>query len=124
MMNSGVTIEGMDSLIEDIADMGISDTAIKGALKEIGDTTTESLRSDSRTPSVTGKTKRSIDYRVGRKEGALAVTISVGVNYSGDTDWGTSKNRKYTGWFENGVEDSMDRVMNICNKLVGKHKGL
>lgn len=124
MMNSGVTIEGMDSLIEDIADMGISDTAIKGALKEIGDTTTESLRSDSRTPSVTGKTKRSIDYRVGRKEGALAVTISVGVNYSGDTDWGTSKNRKYTGWFENGVEDSMDRVENICNKLVENHKGL
>lgn len=120
----GVIIEGMDSLVEEIADMGISDSTIKGALEEIGETVTQQLKNDSRTPKVTGKTKESIDYKVGRKQGALAVTVNVGVNYSGDTDWGTSKNRKYTGWFENGTEDSMDKVMDVCNNLVDKNKGL
>ena len=120
----GVTIEGMDDLIEDIANMGISNSAIKGALDKIGETVSNNLKNNSRVPNVTGKTKRSIDYKVGRKQGALSVTVDVGVNYSGDTDWGTSKNRKYTGWFENGTEDSMDEVMDICNNLIDKNKGL
>lgn len=123
-MAGGVEIEGIDSLIEEIADMGISNSAIKETLGKIGETVSQQLKDNPKTPKVSGKTKESINYKVGRKQGALAVTVSVGVNYSGDTDWGTSKNRKYTGWFENGTEDSMDKVMNICNDLVDKNKGL
>ena len=120
MTNSGVTIEGLDDSIKEIDELKISDSAIKNAAKKICEVVGTGVEESA--PNVTGYTKRNIKKSIRRIEGGITATISSGANSSTDTDWGTSKNRKYVGWFENGVEDKVDEVVKICEDLI-KTKG-
>lgn len=115
-MSNSVEIEGLNELIADIEKMQISDNAIKKALKEIGEVVIEKTTQEA--PNVTGYTRENIKKSISRGTEGLGVVITSRANYSTDTDWGTSKNKKYVGWFENGVEECGQEVLDICSDLV------
>lgn len=113
-----IELQGFDELIKDIEEMQISDSERTKCLNECGDLIIDNIKNNPKAPNVTGRTKESIKKSVKSNE----LTVTLGVNWGGDEEWGSSKNRKYVGFFENGVEDSSDKIEEAVKKLIDKWK--
>lgn len=115
-MSNGITITGLDELMEKISNMEISEQKERKALNIAGDIIMETVQDNS--PNVTGATEKSIKKTITRYDGDLACKIEVKHWSKWFTEYGSSKNKKYIGWFSNSVNDAMPDVIDAIKEVI------
>lgn len=119
-MSDGISITGLDELIKMCEDMEISEQKQRKALNIAGNIILEATQENA--PDVSGYTKDSIKKKVSSKNNEVTCEIASTAWDSVFTEYGSSKNKKYIGWFSNSVESSMEEAINAMKEVILNEK--
>lgn len=115
---NGITITGLDELISYLDGIEISEQLESKALKTGGEILKENVIKN--TPDLTGAMKKSIKGGIKRVNGNKVYSV-----YSSQwdivfADTGSSKNKKYVGFFERSIEEKIDEVAEVMKEIVSE----
>lgn len=112
-------LSGLDELVDLCSELEISDTKERKALNIGGEILLKSTIKNA--PELTGYTKESIKKKITKNDdGDKCCKIYVGAWYAKFTDWGTSKNKKNIGWFENAIDDKIEEAVKSLEDVILK----
>lgn len=111
-MANNFDIEGLEDLVDFLDDMEISEQLERKTLNAMGDVALEGAKNNA--PVDTGKLKNSIKKSVRKGEEGLIVEVGTNRVSASMTDWGTSKSRKNVGWFERGIDEVEDKILDAA----------
>lgn len=115
---SGIEVQGLDELDKLFHDIEITEQKEKKALKLALDLYSSSAKNSA--PRLTGHTEKSIKSKIGRHDGNLAAITKVNAWDAIFGEYGSSKNKKYVGWFSNAVDNTTTEAINIVKEIILK----
>lgn len=106
-MSNGIELEGIDDFLDLVEDMEISPEDVARAIKKSMGNIKRYV--EPKSPSVTGKTKKSIKVKLKKSEFGMTGVIYVGAWSAMFQEYRNSKQKgKYVGWFQRAIRESSD----------------
>lgn len=102
-----LTVNGLDTLIEEFEKGAISDNDKKRALTKAVDPLYENIV--DKAPEKTGNLKKSFKKKVNKS----SAIVSSEERYAYILEYGSSHTKKHMGYFSNAVEDVEDKILDI-----------
>lgn len=118
-MSSDWDLSGLDELMNLCDEIEISDAKENKALNAGGEIILKAVEENA--PNVTGKTKKSIKKKITKNEdGDKCCKVYSNLWYDVFTEYGSSKNKKYIGWFNNSVDEIAEKAIEAMKEVILK----
>ncbi|URZ15331.1 HK97-gp10 family putative phage morphogenesis protein [Clostridium felsineum] len=106
---AGIVVDGLDNLIEDMDKITLTDSDKKKVMKNAIEAAYTEVQQNA--PKRKGGIEKGIKETVKVQDFAVVGQIILGTWYTQFTEYGTSKQKKYVGWFERSIDKTMDEVI-------------
>ena len=117
-MSNGIELSGFNDLLDFTRDLEISEQKQKKALEAGGEILLKAAQENA--PNITGKTEKSIKKTITKYNGDIACKIEVKHWSKWFTEYGSSKNKSYIGWFSNSIEDAFPEAIEAIKEVILK----
>lgn len=114
----GIEIKGLDDVINWIDGIEISDNLEHRALNAGGKIFLNSAKESS--PELTGYTKKSIKGGIKRANGDKVYHVTVNAWDAIFSEYGSSKNKAYVGWFSRAIDNVEEQASNTIAEIISE----